>query len=102
MRDTRVCGSDQIGVHGGTDIETTLWDQGVVSSSLAAPTFDCFRICERHRRVTAALCITRKNITHPGGLEQPSWETRVSYVTGSEIAPGAPLQGCMHTTELMP
>jgi hypothetical protein len=81
---------------------TMLWDQGVVSSGLAAPTFDLFRIHERQLRVNATLCITRQIITHPGGLEQPDSCTRVSRLTGSEIAPVAPLQRCTRTTGMTP
>jgi hypothetical protein len=100
--DTRVCCSTRKDVLGGLEIETTLWDQGVVSSSLAAPTFGLIRIRERQRRVTATLCITRQIITHPGGLEQTIPGTRVSKCGGSEIAPLAPLHWCTHTTGLMP
>jgi hypothetical protein len=99
--DTRVCCSTRKDVLGGLEIETTLWDQGVVSSSLAAPTIDLLRIRERHGRVSASLWITRQIITRIGGLEQTIPGTRVFKRGGSEIAPVAPLHWCTHTTGLM-
>jgi hypothetical protein len=61
-----------------------LWEQGVVSSSLAAPTFDVFRIRKRPRRVLQRSRRCPENITQAGGRAETGSGGRGFYATRHE------------------